>query len=246
MSGSNSHFKIATRQKADLLFSAPATPVAASDIAVWGVRKVLGYGRVSILAMGAQPFTILIEEATSPIGPFVQTAALPSSVDTATGLEKVCDLIVPCGLYMRASLQNDGIQSIFQGKIIGLPQAGSSGDAGVVSGPGTYIFTSPGDLTTTDNDLIPYLPGLGRIVDTLKALVKTAPIGADAIMEFFRGDLATGVLGASLGTVSVPDGSKFAQTTIVPTRIRTDEFVAMFINQIGSITPGANLTGAVM
>lgn len=107
----------------------------------------------------------------------------------------------------------------------------------------TYTFTSPGDLTTTDNALIPWLPGAGAEISELLGLVKTAPTGSDAIIEFFRGTRATGTVGASLGTVTILAGNFTASAAIAPTTILTTEFVAMTITQIGLTIPGANLTG---
>jgi hypothetical protein len=107
----------------------------------------------------------------------------------------------------------------------------------------TYAFTSPDTLTITDNALIPWMPGAGADISELLALVKTAPTGASLIVEFFRGTRATGVVGASLGIVTIVAGDFTASTAIAPTTIATTEFVAMTINQIGSIIAGANLTG---
>lgn len=109
--------------------------------------------------------------------------------------------------------------------------------------PSVYSFTSPDVLTITDNALIPWLPGAGRSISELLGLVKTAPTGASLIIEFFRGTRATGAVGASLGIVTIVAGDFTATTAITPTVIATTEFVAMTINQIGSVIAGENLTG---
>lgn len=114
-----------------------------------------------------------------------------------------------------------------------------------VSSSRTYVFTSPDVLTITDNALIPWVPGAGTSISELLGLVKTAPTGASLIIEFFRGTRSTGAVGASLGTVTIVAGGFTASTAITPTTIATTEFVAMTINQIGSIIAGSNLTGIV-
>jgi hypothetical protein len=120
----------------------------------------------------------------------------------------------------------------------------STGSSGTISfPPSTYVFTSPDVLTTTDNALIPWIPGTGRMLSELLGLVKTAPGTQAIIIEFFRGDMATGTVGASLGTVTIPPGSFFASSSITPTLIGVSEFVAMTINQVGIGPAGSNLTG---
>jgi hypothetical protein len=111
--------------------------------------------------------------------------------------------------------------------------------------PSTYVFVSPDVLTTTDNALIPWIPGAGRIVSELLGLLKTSPGTQPVIIEFFRGNMTTGVVGASLGTVTIPAGSFTSSTAIAPTLIGTGEFVAMTINQVGVGPAGSNLTGIV-
>lgn len=107
----------------------------------------------------------------------------------------------------------------------------------------TYVFTVPDALTTTDNDLIPWLFGVGQPITELLALVKTAPTGANIIIEFFIGTISTGVLGASVGTVTITAGNYSGTTTLgAPFTPGTDKFLAMQINQKGSTIAGANLT----
>jgi hypothetical protein len=119
----------------------------------------------------------------------------------------------------------------------------SGGGSGTISfPPSTYIFTSPSVLTTTDNVLIPWIPGTGRTISELLAVVKTAPIGDDIILEYFVGDLLTGTVGASLGTLTIPAGDFTASTSITPVIIGYGQFLAMTINQVGSGTAGSNLT----
>ncbi len=108
-----------------------------------------------------------------------------------------------------------------------------------------YVFTSPDVLTITDNALIPAIPGQGRPVTTLKAFVKTAPTGASLIVDFKRGTLSTGVVGASIGTVTITAGNFTASTTITADTILTTEFLVMEITQIGAGVAGSNLTGTV-
>jgi hypothetical protein len=119
----------------------------------------------------------------------------------------------------------------------------SGGSSGTVSfPPSTYIFTSPDTLTTTDNALIPWIPGTGRTISQLLAVVKAASVGADIILEYFVGDLLTGTVGASLGTLTIPAGDFTATASITPVIIGYGQFLAMTINQVGSGTAGSNLT----
>lgn len=91
--------------------------------------------------------------------------------------------------------------------------------------------------------LIPWLPGRGTPVTTLTALVKTAPTGASITVDFRRGTIATGTLGAVIGTVTIVAGTFNGVTVIGATTILTTEFLAMEITAVGSIIAGANLTG---
>jgi hypothetical protein len=98
-------------------------------------------------------------------------------------------------------------------------------------------------VTTTDNVLIPWLPGRGTDVTSLRCIVKTAPTGASITVDFRRGTIATGALGAVIGTVTITAASFEGTTAIGATNIPTTDFLAMEITAVGSIIAGANLTG---
>jgi len=146
------------------------------------------------------------------------------------------------GLAGSGAQGNQGNQGIvgFQG-LQGFQGGGAQG----IQGPTTpvFVFTSPGPLTTTDNMLIPWLPGRGTSVSTLTALVKTAPTGSDITVDFRTGTIATGTLGPVIGTVTILAGTFDGTTVIAPVLIPTTEFLAMEITAVGSTVAGSDLTG---
>lgn len=302
-------FAIATRQKADALFGPIRERLVAAWTAGFPIKLVAGYGRLSFIGASRQPFSVLIEESCNPDGPFVQTAVLSSAPDSM-GIEAVCELVFPCGSYMRVSATNLGATEYLEFAGYGLPHGaaasggggggatgpagprgvtgaaglagatglqgatgiqgvtgvsggagatgiqgltgpqGSSGIQGVTGVQGTagpttpvFVFTSPDVLTTTDNTLIPWLPGRGTSVTTFTCLVKTAPTGAAITVDFRRGTIATGVLGAVLATVTIAAGAFTGSTVIAAAAIPTTDFLAMEITAVGSTIAGANLTG---
>ena len=100
-------------------------------------------------------------------------------------------------------------------------------------------------LTTTDNDLIQMisLPREIRIWQ-LRATIKTAPTGAAVIVDFKKVTLATGAIGASIGTVTIAV-STFQGSTVLsaPVTLAITEGLVMQVTQIGSTIPGSNLSG---
>lgn len=118
---------IPTRQKADRLFG-PTDLLGAGETFESAVRRVAGYGVVSFLIVSDQPFTTRIEEAGSPDGPWAQTQAQPSTLDMVTGLQYLCLQVVPCGIFMRIFVDNNGgDQALFDLSVNGLPIGGGSG-----------------------------------------------------------------------------------------------------------------------
>jgi len=97
-------FQVPTRQKTDMLFNS-TVPLAAGDSQVFDVRLILGYSSVSVLAFSNQAFSVHLEEACMPEGPFVRTATLTSAVGP-DGKQLICDRIPPCGIYGRMVLEN--------------------------------------------------------------------------------------------------------------------------------------------
>jgi hypothetical protein len=120
---------------------------------------------------------------------------------------------------------------------------GAQGADGVSAGR-VYVFASPSGLTTTDNSLIPWLPGQGDAIDFFQCSVKTAPTGASVIVDFKLVTLATGVVGATVATVTITAGSFYGSTTIgTPITVQTTQALAMEITQVGSTIAGSDLVG---
>lgn len=97
-------FQISTRQKADMLFGY-TLPLGAGESVILDTRLILGYDSLAVLSFADQPFSVHLEEACSPDGPFVRTATLASAVGP-TGEQVVCDEFFPCGVYGRIVLEN--------------------------------------------------------------------------------------------------------------------------------------------
>ncbi len=96
----------ATRQRADVLArtDAPLGPSPASFVS--NPALAAGYSVLAILGISDRPFTVSVEEACFPDGPFTVTSALSSALDASTGLQAVCQRVVPCGRYVRFTLAN--------------------------------------------------------------------------------------------------------------------------------------------
>jgi len=160
-----------------------------------------------------------------------------------TGLQGATGIQGAPGAGIQGATGVQGVTGIAGVTGVGVQGAtGLQGITGINGYSPTYVFTVPDVLTTTDNALIPWIPGAGQNITELLAVVKTAPTGANIIIEFFIGTLATGVVGASLGTVTIVAGDYTASTGIGATAIGTTKFIAMTINQIGSTIAGSNLT----
>jgi hypothetical protein len=122
------------------------------------------------------------------------------------------------------------------------PGTGRSGEFS--DGLPTYVFTSPGDLTTTDNALIPWIIGKGGApLTTVSVQVKTAPTGTDITIDIKTYDRSTATVIATIGTVTILAGTFKANFLLSPSvLVDTTMVLAAEITQIGSIVPGANLT----
>jgi hypothetical protein len=118
---------------------------------------------------------------------------------------------------------------------------GGSGGGGTLP---TFAFTwpGPGDLNTTGNADTPRLIGKGTSVSTARAQVDVAPVGADITVDLQIGDRTTGTLAAAFATVTIPDGSLDSDLSFAPTAIDGNHFLAANITQVGSGTPGKNMT----
>lgn len=96
---------IATRQKADLLFSSD-TPLGAGETFTPSPKRVVGYDSIAILAISDQAFAITVEEACEADGQFAQTETLSSAL--VAGVQQICTRIRPCGAFMVLALGNLG------------------------------------------------------------------------------------------------------------------------------------------
>lgn len=117
--------------------------------------------------------------------------------------------------------------------------------AGAGGGNGSPLrFSFPGVLNITENAYIPPAsPDHAVTITKLAAFVKTPSVGASIIVTFKKITLATGVLSASIGTVTIAAGAWYAET-VVAVALATTEGLVMEITQVGSVnTEGQNLTG---
>lgn len=125
--------------------------------------------------------------------------------------------------------------------------SGGGGGGQIVVGPGlTYVFSSPGTLTTTDNGLIPWIPGRNNTVDAATAQVKTpAPLGAPVVIDIKLIDRATGAVVSTLGTIAILAGSLVSAIPLIFAKafVPDTQAVAIFITGVGSPgTEGTDLT----
>lgn len=128
-------FVIATRQKADLLFGPIPDRLTGGDTYVSPIRLVSGYARINFFGAADVPFTLLIEEACHADGPWAQTESFASAPD-ALGVQTICELVFPCGTYMRVSVANAGATAPISFCGYGLPHgAAASGGSGGATGP---------------------------------------------------------------------------------------------------------------
>lgn len=98
---------IATRQRSETLFEIGG-PLDPGKCVTTPSRLAAGFSAVGILGISDQPFTVEVDEACSPDGPFVATQTLTSAVDPVTGLNFVCARVQPCGPHMTLTLCNAG------------------------------------------------------------------------------------------------------------------------------------------
>lgn len=105
-----------------------------------------------------------------------------------------------------------------------------------------YAFTAPDELTTTDNALIPWIIGRGRVVRRARASVKVAPTGASITVAIKRYTLATGVVVDTLGTVTIAATAFTGEVTWAGVIVTEAQALAAEITQIGSTLPGENLS----
>lgn len=111
---------IPTRQLTEALFKSDDRLAAAGSF-VSPVKLVAGYHAIEFLVITDQMFSLVVEEACRPTGPFVQTASYTS---TSVGTQQqLCRRHFPCGPYMRVTLGNlAGDQTFLSFCGTGLPQ----------------------------------------------------------------------------------------------------------------------------
>jgi hypothetical protein len=142
---------IPTRQMADVLFQTVA-PLAAGATFPSDRRRIGGYAAIRFFALASGTFTIFVEQACSQDGPWTRTDTLTSSLDPASGLQRVCTRVTPCGVFMRMFLENTAgvLQTVLQLCVLGMPHAATASswqlvwaDSGGLPG-GATRFMRPG------------------------------------------------------------------------------------------------------
>lgn len=136
---------IETRQKMDSLFEVQASKttnakglLAVSKTFQSKVMLVSGYGSINFLIIADQAFTLRVQEATFPEGPWAQTVSQASALDAATGNQFICLQVSPCGTYMQVFVDNGATaQKSFTLEGAGLPVAGGGGSSSGGGGGGT-------------------------------------------------------------------------------------------------------------
>lgn len=103
-------------------------------------------------------------------------------------------------------------------------------------------FASPGALTTTDNALfVPAMLPIPVKIIRLRVAVRTAPTGAAITVDFKFVTLSTGVVGATIGTVTVAINAFYGELVLsTPTAWAVTDGVVPEITQVGSVVPGSN------
>lgn len=116
-------FVIPTRQKVDFLFTQTSPGlIGAGQTFTSAVSEVAGYAAVVFLIVSDQAFQLRTLEAAAPGGPFTQTSSTNSTLDAASGLQKVAVRVVPTGSFMQMVIQNTGgTQTTLELSPYGLP-----------------------------------------------------------------------------------------------------------------------------
>jgi hypothetical protein len=114
-----------------------------------------------------------------------------------------------------------------------LPTGGAVSDA-LAALTNSHTYSLAGTLATSTGALRWYAPEAITLVDATAA-VGTAPTGAD---------LETDVLlnGASVGTPTIADGDNLGSAASVTNTMAATDYLTVDVTQVGSTTPGANLT----
>lgn len=108
------------------------------------------------------------------------------------------------------------------------------------------LFTVSGDLTVSSNPLrIPFYMGRSVTIDGVYLIVETAPVGASIIVDVNKN--GTTIFTNQSNRPQIASGNTTGNTTTIDVSTVSDgDYLTMDIDQIGSTTPGANLTVVVV
>jgi hypothetical protein len=96
-----------------------------------------------------------------------------------------------------------------------------------------FVYGHMGDIEVLSGTLFLYLDGAYTVV-TARAYLTTAPVGADAIVVLNKN-------GSAANTITIADGDNTAVDTTATT-FDPGDLITVDITQVGSTTPGADLT----
>lgn len=124
-----------------------------------------------------------------------------------------------------------------------MASGGGGGGQIVIISQLTYVFSSPSTLTTTDNTLIPWLPGRNNIVSKATGQVKAASAGADIVILINLINRTTGALVTNLAMLTILAGSLTGNVSFTPRVILDTQALETQVVQVGSpATEGSDLT----
>lgn len=124
--------------------------LTSSSASQFTAQSVSGFGAVQILAIGDQPFCVVVQESCSPAGPFITTHTFCST--TMGGLQVVSQSFAPAGTFVRFTVVNGPTpQSQFVFCANGVPVATTTQSVG---SPGSKI-TSAADTAVAAGATVP-------------------------------------------------------------------------------------------
>jgi hypothetical protein len=123
----------------------------------------------------------------------------------------------------------------------------NTGRSSEYSDQARYAWGVPGNLTTTDNDKIPILPGQDDIVSTATAQLKTAPATQSVKVDVLLVNRVDGSTVSTLCTLEIPAGDlePSGDATFTSVRVDSTKGITLSITQIGTGTVGATLSVVV-
>lgn len=109
--------------------------------------------------------------------------------------------------------------------------------------PAKYVFVIPDDLTITDTDLIPFIPGQAKYVSVATGQVVEEPTGDDLLIDINLIDRTTGAVDSTIDTLTIIDGDFFGDVTFSsPVLVPANKAIGLEITQVGSTNTGHTLT----